>query len=59
MPDKLVADGDDTQEEEDDAVGERTHGFHRILDSCVTLLGNVGECVALLCNAAANLRKNT
>jgi len=52
----LVADGDDAQEEEDNAVGQCSHGLDGILDSCVTLLGNVEEGVALLCYAASNLQ---
>jgi len=50
-----VADGDDAQEEEDDAVGQGTHGLHGVLHSRVALLRDVGEGVTLLSDAASDL----
>jgi len=55
VPLVLMADGDDAQEEEDDAVGEGAHGLDGILDGGVTLLGNVGEGVPFLGDSASNL----
>ena len=57
MPLVLVADGDDAQEEEDDAVGEGAHGLDGVFDGGVTLLGNVGEGVSFLCDSTSNLEK--
>jgi len=49
------SDGDDTQEEEDDAVGQCGHGLDGVLDGRVTLLGDVQKRVTLLCNTASDL----
>ena len=53
-----MADGDNTQEEEDDAVRQGTHGFDSVLHCCVALLWNVGKGVALLSYSACNLENS-
>ncbi len=55
VPLVFKSDGDDTQEEEDDAVGQCGHGLDGVLDGRVTLLGDVQKRVTLLCNAASDL----
>ena len=57
MPFMPELDGDNTQEEEDDAVGQCCHCLDSILHSRVALLGDVQEGVALLDNTASNLIK--
>ena len=57
MPFMPELDGDNTQEEEDDAVGQCCHGLDSVLHSRVTLLGDVQEGIALLDNTASNLIK--
>ena len=51
----FTSDGHNSEEEEDDTVGQRGHGLYGVLDCGVALLRDVQKCVTLLCDSTSNL----